>query len=58
MIRWLLNALEMLGGSRDLPSFLLNRASVQILLGLWWALLLVLILFFSGQTSKFIYIDF
>ena len=26
--------------------------------GLWWAILIVLIVTFSGQTSKFIYIDF
>lgn len=26
--------------------------------GLWWAFLALLILLFSGQTSKFIYIDF
>ncbi len=26
--------------------------------GLWWALLAVLVIFFCGQTSKFIYIDF
>ncbi len=26
--------------------------------GTWWALLVLLTLCFSGQTSKFIYIDF
>lgn len=26
--------------------------------GLWWAFLILLILCFSGQASKFIYIDF
>jgi len=51
--------LEYLGGSRetlppDLPGFLVS-AWFQ---GLWWSFLLVLILFFSGQKSRFIYIDF
>lgn len=26
--------------------------------GIWWAVLLLLIVAFSGQSSKFIYIDF
>jgi|HubBroStandDraft_1064217.scaffolds.fasta_scaffold766044_2 hypothetical protein len=26
--------------------------------GLWWAVLILLIVAFSGQSSKFIYIDF
>ncbi|HLN03153.1 MAG TPA: hypothetical protein VK335_27935 [Bryobacteraceae bacterium] len=26
--------------------------------GIWWAILILLIVAFSGQSSKFIYIDF
>jgi len=51
--------LDYLGGATDAPPpgapRLLNSG---IFLGLWWALMIVLITIFSGQTSKFIYIDF
>jgi hypothetical protein len=50
--------LELLGGARDLPDAWLGRPAVMLAWGLWWGLLAVLILCFSGQTSKFIYIDF
>lgn len=50
--------LERLGGARDLPEEWLSRGWVMLAWGLWWGLLVVLILCFSGQTSKFIYIDF
>ncbi len=49
--------LEYLQGSLDTPpdnGFRLH----PILWALFWAGLLVIILFFSGQSSKFIYIDF
>lgn len=52
-------ALEYLGGSRETPPpgtpRFLESAWVR---GLWWGLLAIVILFFSGQKSKFIYIDF
>jgi hypothetical protein len=50
--------LERIGGSRDLEQVLLQNCWFQLLLGLWWGLLLVIILIFGGQTSEFIYIDF
>jgi hypothetical protein len=50
--------LEKVGGSRDLDPALIKRGWFQLLLGLWWGALLVVILIFGGQTSKFIYIDF
>ena len=50
---------DYLGGSDPgpdgpLPSFL----SAWWFRGLWWGILVGLILIFCGQTSKFIYIDF
>jgi hypothetical protein len=50
--------LERLGGARDLPEEWLSRGWVMLAWGLWWGLLLVVIMCFCGQTSKFIYIDF
>jgi hypothetical protein len=32
--------------------------STSVFRGIWWGLLLVVVMLFSGQTSKFIYIDF
>jgi hypothetical protein len=56
---WLIAVLEYLGGERDEPP---DGFSVTLahwwFWGIWWAVLLLLILVFSGQTSKFIYIDF
>jgi hypothetical protein len=56
---WLKQVLDYLGGAADYPperspQFLTN----PIFLGLWWGALIVLVVVFSGQTSKFIYIDF
>ncbi len=49
---------EYLEGAREeLPPKLQFIASPW-LRGLWWGLLAGVILLFSGQTSKFIYIDF
>ena len=39
-------------------SWLASAVRSPWLRGLWWAFLALLILLFSGQTSKFIYIDF
>lgn len=49
--------LEYLGGSSDeAPRFAWRLHSP--LWGIWWGLLLYLVIFFCGQSSKFIYIDF
>jgi hypothetical protein len=49
---------DYLGGSREEPppggAFLAS----SLWLGIWWGVLIGLILLFCGQTSKFIYIDF
>jgi hypothetical protein len=49
---------EYLEGCRDEPPAGLKGLSAGWSRGLWWAVLAGLILFFCGQTSKFIYIDF
>jgi len=51
--------LEYLGGSQDEPppGFPVSLSNA-VFWGLWWGVLTVVILVFSGQSSKFIYIDF
>jgi len=56
---WIQGGLEFLGGERDepppgFPEFLQSPT----FWGIWWGVLVLLIYIFSGQTSKFIYIDF
>lgn len=52
------NTIEYLAGERDeCPSFLRGHADL-ILRCLVWAFAMLLIYAFSGQSSKFIYIDF
>jgi hypothetical protein len=51
--------LDYLGGAAEAPPSDTPRFfSSGVFLGLWWTVLIVLITIFSGQTSKFIYIDF
>jgi hypothetical protein len=48
---------DYLGGANDKsPSSL--PAPNSIFWGAWWGFLLFLVISFSGQSSKFIYIDF
>ena len=51
--------LEYLGGVTELPP---GRGwhwlESPIVWGLWWSALVLLVLTFGGQSSKFIYIDF
>jgi hypothetical protein len=50
--------LEYLGGAdTERPSPLAPPLS-SWMWGLWWTLLAIVILFFCGQASKFIYVDF
>lgn len=50
---------EYLGGvHEELPIPSLTWMQGPIWWGIWWAALILLTLTFSGQTSKFIYIDF
>ena len=56
---WLKQVLDYLGGAADdppadAPQFLTS----PIFLGIWWGALIILVVLFCGQTSKFIYIDF
>jgi hypothetical protein len=56
---WFLQVFEYLGGERDEPPAGFPIAvSDWWFWGVWWGVLAVLILIFSGQSSKFIYIDF
>jgi hypothetical protein len=51
--------LDYLGGvNGDLPVESLGWMRSPLFWCLWWATLILLIAVFSGQTSKFIYIDF
>ena len=55
-LHWLKDAFDYLGGAREEPP-----AGLELPVwwrGVWWGLLLAALLLFSGQTSKFIYIDF
>lgn len=53
------STLEYLGGVSEQPAAEIPRwMQGPIWWGVWWAVLILLTLFFSGQTSKFIYIDF
>lgn len=56
---WLLHALDYVGGAKDEPppGFRM-RLSHWWFWALWWAALALAIYAFSGQSSKFIYIDF
>jgi len=58
-IEWLKAFFEYLGGARDEapPGFRVTLAN-WLFWGLWWGLLALLTFVFSGQSSKFIYIDF
>ena len=48
--------IESLQGDEDLTGKTVRMG--WICRGLWWGVLAALIILFSGQTSKFIYIDF
>jgi len=57
---------EYLGGEADEPpwqqtpsrSTFVRQLLGALAWGAWWCILLLVILFFCGQSSKFIYIDF
>lgn len=56
---WLKQVIDYLGGAADdppadAPQFL----TAPVFLGIWWGVLIIIVVLFSGQTSKFIYIDF
>jgi len=56
---WLQQALEYLGGERDEPPVAFRATLSNFLFwGIWWSILAGVVFVFSGQSSKFIYIDF
>ncbi len=58
MLATLRTFFEYLGGERDDVSLLHSARSRIFLRCAIWIVFIVLIYFFSGQSSKFIYIDF
>lgn len=58
LLSWFKHVFDYLGGSREKPPAGLPLLASPWWLGLWWGLMIGLILLFCGQTSKFIYIDF
>jgi hypothetical protein len=59
IFHWLKQAVEYLAGEQDDPpaGFPVALSSAWFW-AVWWAALICLIYVFSGQSSKFIYIDF
>ncbi len=55
---WIKNFFDYLGGSAEEPPAGASFLASPMWLGIWWGLMIGLILLFCGQTSKFIYIDF
>ncbi|MEP6506589.1 MAG: hypothetical protein ABJC63_00075 [Gemmatimonadales bacterium] len=52
------NALEYLGGVHDESNIPRLPSTSSYFWGFWWGLLILFIVAFSGQTLKFLYIDF
>jgi hypothetical protein len=58
-LEWIQWAFEYLGGERDeAPAGLPISLGNWVFWAIWWGALALLIFVFSGQSSKFIYIDF
>ena len=58
-MEWVKSLAEYLAGERDeAPSGFPVTLGNWLFWGLWWAALAIVIFIFSGQSSKFIYIDF
>jgi hypothetical protein len=58
LLYWFKCVFDYIGGSREEPPAGIPFLGSPLWFGLWWGLLIGLILLFCGQTSKFIYIDF
>ena len=58
-LEWIKQALEYVGGAQDEPppGFRVALANWWFW-AIWWAAMALAIYVFSGQSSKFIYIDF
>jgi hypothetical protein len=57
-LSWIKHFFDYLGASREEPPPGAAFLASPLWLGIWWGVLIGLILLFCGQTSKFIYIDF
>jgi len=57
-LAWIKHFFDYLGASREEPPPGAGFLASPIWLGIWWGLMIGLILLFCGQTSKFIYMDF
>jgi hypothetical protein len=59
LLAWCQNVLEYLAGETDAPppDFKVGLSNF-LFWGIWWGILVGIIFIFSGQSSKFIYIDF
>jgi hypothetical protein len=57
-LSWFKHVFDYLGGSREEPPPGMRYLASPLWIGIWWGLMIGLILLFCGQTSKFIYIDF
>lgn len=56
---WFRQLLEYLAGEIDSPPDGFSvRLTTILFWGLWWGVLAAIVYIFSGQSSKFIYIDF
>jgi hypothetical protein len=57
-LHWFKQLADYFGGSENSPPHGFRLLPGSWLWGLWWGALAALIILFSGQTTKFIYIDF
>jgi hypothetical protein len=58
-LAWFQCLLEYLAGETDLPpAGCPLKLSNYLFWGIWWSILIGIVFVFSGQSSKFIYIDF
>jgi hypothetical protein len=58
LLAWVKSVFDYLGGSYEKAPPGMGFLASPLWLGIWWGLMIGLILLFCGQTSKFIYIDF
>jgi hypothetical protein len=58
VLSWIKNFFDYLSASREEPPPGAAFMASPLWVGIWWGVLIGLILLFCGQTSKFIYIDF
>lgn|SRR5690348_12335909 len=57
-LAWIKHVFDYLVGSLEEPPAGMQWMASPVWVGIWWGLMIGLILLFCGQTSKFIYIDF